>query len=67
MNKKLSPKIFGKVWTIYVENVDQKINFLYDSDETEIRLPFYKSVSTFWNQLGGFSSQDFYSSAWGKK
>ena len=31
---------------IHVENIDQKINF-YDSDETEIRLPFYRSFSTF--------------------
>ena len=59
--------IFGKVWTIYVENVDQKINILYNSDEIEIRLPFYKSCSTFWNLFGGFCTQDFYSSTWGKK
>ena len=26
-----------------IENFDQKMNFLYDSDETEIRLPFYIS------------------------
>ena len=26
------------------------MNFLYDSDETEIRLPFYRSFSTFQNR-----------------
>ena len=31
-------KSFRKVWTIYLENVDQKMNFLYDSDKIEIRL-----------------------------
>ena len=31
---------------IHIENIDQNINF-YDSDKTEIRLPFYKSFSTF--------------------
>ena len=25
-----------KVWAMYIENVDQNMNFLYDSDETEI-------------------------------
>ena len=30
----------------YIENIDQKINF-YDSDETKIRLPFYRFFSTF--------------------
>ena len=34
--------IFRRVWTIYIENVNQKMNFLYDSDEIEIRLPFYR-------------------------
>ena len=33
-------RIFRNACTIYIENVDQKMNFLYDSDETEIRLPF---------------------------
>ena len=36
---------------INVENIDQKIN-VYDSDETEIRLPFHRSLSTFWNVCG---------------
>ena len=31
---------------MHIENIDQNINF-YDSDKTEIRLPFYKSFSTF--------------------
>ena len=42
---------------MYKENADQKMNFLHDSDETEIRLPFYRSFSKFWNIFGGFSSQ----------
>ena len=32
-----------------MENVGQKMNFLYDSDQTEIRLLSYRSFSTFWN------------------
>ena len=41
-------RIFRKVLPnhIHLENIDQKINF-YDSRETEIRLPFYRSFSTF--------------------
>ena len=31
------------------------------SDETEIRLPFYGSFSTFWNIFGGLYTQVFYS------
>ena len=42
---------------MYIENVDQKMNFLYDSDEIEIRLPFYRSFSKFWNIFGGLCSQ----------
>ena len=40
--------IFRKVLPnhIHIENIDQKIKF-YDSDETEIRLPFYRSFSTY--------------------
>ena len=34
----------------FVENIDQKMNF-YDSDETEIRLPFNRSFPVFWNIL----------------
>ena len=26
----------SKVWAMYIENVDQNMNFLYDSDEIEI-------------------------------
>ena len=33
-------------------------------DETEIRLPFYRSFSTFWNIFGGLCTQVFYSWAW---
>ena len=49
----LSPNNFKKVLRnhIHIENIDQKINF-YDSDETEIRLPFYRSFSTFQNVFG---------------
>ena len=55
--------ISRKVWTIYyqyIQNVDQKMNF-YDSDEIEIKPPFYRSFSTFWNIIGGFCTQVFYS------
>ena len=37
-----------------MENVDLKINFSYDLDEIEIRLPFYRSFSKFWD-LGVFA------------
>ena len=40
-------RMFRKVWTTYIENVDQKMNFLYDSYEIEIRLPSYRPFSTF--------------------
>ena len=33
-------KSFRKVWTRYIENIDQKMNVLYESDEIEIRLFF---------------------------
>ena len=46
--------IFRKVWTRYIENVDQKMNFLYDSDE----------IDSF---FGGLCTKGFYSSTWGKK
>ena len=52
--------IFRKV--LAIENVDQKMNFLWL--ETEIRLPFYTSFSTFWNKFGGLYAQFFYSWAW---
>ena len=50
-------RIFRKVWTKYIENVDQKMNFLYDSGEIDIRLPFHKSFSKFWNAFGGLCSR----------
>ena len=53
-------KSFRKVWTTYIENVDQKMNFLYGSDETEIRLSLYRSFSTFWNIFGGLCTQVFF-------
>ena len=63
-------KFFRKVWTIYlasyIKNVNQKMNF-YDSDEIELRLPFYRSFSTFWNIFGGLCTHVFYSSTWGKR
>ena len=34
-----------------------------DSDEIEIKLPFYKSFLTFWNIFGGLCTQIFYSQA----
>ena len=42
---------------MYIENVDQKMNFLYDSDQIEIRLPFYRSFSKFWYIFGGLCSK----------
>ena len=38
---------------MYIENVDQKINFLCDSDEIEIRTSFHRSFSKFRNTFGG--------------
>ena len=46
-------KSFRKVWTIYRDIVDQKMNFSYGSDEIDIRLSVYRSFSTFWNLFGG--------------
>ena len=40
------------------------MNFFNDSDEIEIRLPFYRSFSTFWNRSGDLFTQVFYSWAW---
>ena len=34
---------------MYIENADEKMNFVCDSDEIEIRLPFYRSFPKFWN------------------
>ena len=50
-------RIFRNVWAIYIENVDQEMNFLHDSNEIEIRFPFYRSFSKFWNIFGGLCSQ----------
>ena len=36
----------------------------YDIDEIEIRLPFYRSFSTFWNTFSGLCTQVYYSWAW---
>ena len=44
-----------------------KILIFYDSVEVEIRLPFYRPFSAFWNIFDGFCTQVFYSSAWGKR
>ena len=33
--------IFRKVRAIYIEDVDQKMNSLYDSGEIHVELPFY--------------------------
>ena len=32
----------------------------YDSDEIEIRLPFYRSFLTSWNMFSGLCTQDFF-------
>ena len=42
---------------MYIKNVDQKMNFSYDFDKIEVRLPFYRSFSKFWNIFGGLCSQ----------
>ena len=34
------------------------------TDETEIRLPFYRSFSRFWNIFNGRCTQVFYSWVW---
>ena len=39
----------------------------YDSDESEIRLPFYSSFSTFWNIFGSLCTHVFCSKAWLKR
>ena len=43
------------------------MNFLYDSDKIEIRLPFYRYFSAFWYIFGGLCTQFFYSSILGIK
>ena len=62
-NKKLALKNFQeginhnrKCWS--------KDYFFCDYDETEIRLLFYKSISTFWNIFGGICTHFFYLWAW---
>ena len=49
-------RIFRKVWIMYIESVDQKMNFLYDTDEIEIG-PFYRSFPNFWSIFGGICIQ----------
>ena len=44
--------------TIYIHNINQKMSF-DDTDETEIRIPFYRSLSAFWNIFGGLCTQVF--------
>ena len=39
-------------------------DFLFDFDEIEIRLPFYRSFSTIWNIFGGLYTHAFYSWVW---
>ena len=43
-----------------------KRSIFYDSDESEIRLPFHRSLSTFWNIFSGLCTQVFYSWVWVK-
>ena len=54
-------RLLRKVWTIYIENFDQQMSSLHDSDKIKIRLPFYRFL------FGGLCTQVFYSSVWGKK
>ena len=35
-----------------------------DYDETETRLPFYRSFSTFWSIFSGLCTQGFHSLTW---
>ena len=44
-------------------NVDQNIIY-YESDKTEIRLPFYRFFWTFWNIFAVLCTQIFNSQAW---
>ena len=39
----------------------------HGSDEIEIKFPFYKSFSTFWNVFSGLCTQIFYSLGWDKR
>ena len=41
-----------------------KRRIFYESDGTEIRLPFYRFFSTFWNRFAGLCTQVFYSWGW---
>ena len=38
--------------------------FIYDSDKNDIRLPFCRSFSTFWNLFGSLYTEVLYSWAW---
>ena len=51
---------FGPFLCQYIEDVDEKMNF-YDSIGIEIRTPFNRFFSTFWNIFGGLCTQVFYS------
>ena len=62
--KNCHQRCFRKVSTIFIENIDQKMNFFYDSGEIEIRLSLYRYFSTFRNIFGGICVQVFCSSAW---
>ena len=59
-------RVFGKVWTIYIENVDQKMNVLW-LYEIESRLRFERSFSTFWDIFGGLCTQFFLFIGMGKR
>ena len=58
--------IFRKVLTITYRKCWSKDEFFNGSDETDIRLPFHRSFSTFWNIFGGYFNSwwVFYSWAW---
>ena len=51
-------RIFRKVWTIYKKSWPKRRIF-YDSNEIEIRLPFYSSLSIFLDIFGGLWTQLF--------
>ena len=54
-------RIIRKVWTLYIENVDQKMNSFMILMKFSLDLLFTDSF------FGGLCTQDFYSSAWDKK
>ena len=57
-------RVFRKVLIIYKNKMLIKRWIFYNSDETDIRLLFYRSFSTFWNIFGGFALRFFIHGPW---